>query len=87
MTSQIETVAVPSLVTALKALQTFVTNLGTDPAQVALKFPGAVQVLIGTLEMQLPGLANAEFSAVQTDVNTKIGALITKLESLAPPAA
>jgi hypothetical protein len=84
MTSQIETAAIPAVVAALKALQQFITNLGTDPLTVAAKFPGAVQVLIGTVEMQLPTLADAEFTAVQADVNTKISGWITKLQ---PPAA
>ena len=80
--------AAPSLIAALQALQTFVTNLGTDPAQVAVKFPGALQVLLGTLEMELPSLASSELGAVQTAANARIAALITQLQAIAPkPAA
>jgi hypothetical protein len=74
--------AAPSLIAALQALQTFFTNLGTDPAQVAVKFPGATQVLLGTLEMELPGLAQAELGALQTAANTKIAAWITSLQAM-----
>jgi len=74
------TAATPSLIAVLQALQAFVTNLGTDPAQVAIKFPGASQILIGTVEMQFPALASSELGALQTDINTKIGGWITKLQ-------
>jgi hypothetical protein len=73
--------AAPSLVASLQALQTFITNLGTDPAQVAVKFPGALQVLLGTLEMQLPGLAASEIGAVQTTANAKIASWIASLQA------
>jgi len=73
--------AAPSLITALQALQTFFTNLGTDPAQIAVKFPGATQVLLGTLEMELPGLAQSEIGALQTAANAKIAAWITSLQA------
>lgn len=72
--------AVPSLVSVLQALQTFVANLGTDPAQVAVKFPGALQVLIGNVELQLPALAASEFTTLQADANTKIAGWITSLQ-------
>lgn len=74
--------AVPSLENILVALQQFMTNLGTDPAQVAVKFPGAVQVFLGTIEMQAPGLAASELGAVQSAVNAKIGGWLTTLKSL-----
>jgi hypothetical protein len=72
--------AAPELIIALKALQTFLTNLGTDPTKLALTFPGAAQVLLGTLQLQVPALASAEIGAVQTELNSKISALITKLQ-------
>jgi propanediol dehydratase large subunit len=73
--------AIPSAVAVLQAVQQFITNLGTDPLQVAVKFPGAAQVFLGTVEMQLPVLANAEFSALQADVNAKIEVWIKKLQA------
>src|ERR1700679_4107977 len=48
--------AEPVAIAVLKALQVFIANLGTDPLQVAVKFPGAAQVFLGTVEMQLPAL-------------------------------
>ena len=87
MPDPVVTAAIPSVISVLQALQAFVKNLGTDPLQVAVKFPGAVQVLIGTVEMQLPVLADSEFGAVQTDVNGKIAGWITQLQSKVPPAS
>ena len=75
--------AVPSLVSVLQALQTFIGNLGTDPAQVPAKFPGALQVLIGSVELQLPSLAASEFTTLQADANTKIAAWIAALQKAA----
>jgi hypothetical protein len=76
----IVTAATPSLIAVLQALQAFITNMGTDPATLAIKFPGAVQILLGTVEMQLPLLASSELAAVQTDINSKIGGWISKLK-------
>lgn len=75
--------AAPSLIAVLQAIQTFVTNLGTDPAQVAAKFPGALQVLLGSVELQLPALASNEFQALQTSANARIAAWISSLQAQA----
>ncbi len=64
--------ATPALLAVLQALQTFIANLGTDPLQVAVRFPGAIQVLLGNIELQLPVLAAGEFSVLQQQVNAKI---------------
>lgn len=85
-TNPITAAAVPSLILVLEALQTFIANLGTDPAQVPIKFPGAVQVLLGSVELQLPALASAELGSLQTDVNTKITSWIKSLQATAPSA-
>lgn len=71
----------PAIIAVLQAVQTFLTNLGTDPLQVSVKFPGAVQVFLGTVELQLPVLAGAEFGALETDISSKINAWIAKLQS------
>lgn len=73
--------AAPSLIMVLQAVQQFLTNLGTDPALVVAKFPGALQVLLGTAELQLPILASAEFGALQVAANTKITAWIKSLQA------
>ena len=75
--------AAPSLIAVLQALQAFLANIGTDPTQVAIKFPGALQIFLGTVEMQLPAVATAELGAVQTEANAKIAALIAKLQTAA----
>ena len=69
----------PELVAVLKAIQTFITNIGPDPAQWPLKVPGALTILVGTASLEVPALATAEAGAVQAEVNTKISAWITKL--------
>jgi hypothetical protein len=74
--------AVPSLVAVLQGVEVFIANLGTDPAQIAVKFPGALAMLLGTIELQLPGLANSEIGAVQTAANAKIAAWITSLQAI-----
>jgi hypothetical protein len=73
--------AAPALIEVLKAVEQFIVNLGTDPAQVALKFPGAAAVLMGQIELQIPTLASAELGALQTSINTKIASWITSLQS------
>lgn len=88
MSNPIVVAAVPSLVTVLQAVQTFVANLGTDPVQVPAKFPGALQILLGSVELQLPVLASAEFGALQLDANAKIAGWVKNLQALAAaPAA
>jgi hypothetical protein len=73
--------AAPELVIVLQALQTFLTNLGTDPTKFAITLPGALQVFLGTAELQLPALAGAEVGAVQTAANAKIGSWIAALKA------
>lgn len=72
--------AAPALIAALQALNQFIDNLGTDPAQVVVKFPGALSVLLGQLEMQLPAVASAELGSLQTSAKARIAALITQLQ-------
>jgi hypothetical protein len=74
--------AAPSLIAAIQALEAFVANLGTDPLQIPVKFPGALQVLLGQLELQLPAVAQAEFSTLQAQANAKFAAWITSLQAL-----
>jgi hypothetical protein len=82
--SPIEVAAIPSLIGALTAVKAFIGSLGTDPMQVPIKFPGAVQVLLGTLELQLPVLAQAEFGAVVSEAGSKIDSVIAALQAKLP---
>lgn len=79
--SDIETAAIPSVVAVLTAFKNFNANMGTDPAQWALKLPGALQVFVGTVEMQLPSIAVAEGAALQSTINTKVDGWIAGLEA------
>jgi len=77
--------AAPQLIQILQAVQTLVINMGTDPAQIAIKFPGALAVFLGTVEMQLPALAASEIGAAQTAANAKISSWIASLQAQAAP--
>lgn len=80
--------AAPELIAVLKAVQQFITNVGTDPTKWAVTVPGALTVLIGTAQLQVPALVAAEAGAVATQANTTIGNWITHLQSQeTPPAA
>lgn len=83
MSNDLVKAAAPAIVAVLQAFNQFIVNLGTDPAQIAAKFPGAVQVFLGTAELQLPAVITAELDAVQTDVQAKVAALIAKLQASA----
>jgi hypothetical protein len=85
--SPILVAAAPTLITALKELQTAINTILTgDPLQIPLRVGPAVAILTGELQLLLPELAIAETGVVQADVNTKIGGLITKLQGLNTPA-
>lgn len=77
----IEQAAIPSAIAALQAIQQFVTDMGNDPTKWPLNYPGASLKLLGTLQMQVPGLLNSEGSAVQTEVHTKINGWISSLQA------
>lgn len=74
--------AVPAMLAVISALNQFFANVGTDPVQIAAKLPGAAKVLLGTIEMQLPGLASSEISALEAEVNTKLAGWTTSLKAL-----
>jgi hypothetical protein len=86
MSDPIVTAAIPTAVVVLQAAKQLLLNLGTDPAQIAAKAPGALAVFIGTVEMQFPTLLGAELGAVQTEAASKIDALIAKLQAQVKPA-
>jgi hypothetical protein len=74
--------AAPSLITILQAVQSLVANVGSDPAQIAIKFGPAVAMLLATIEMQLPGLASSEIGVLESQTNAKIGGWISQLKTL-----
>jgi hypothetical protein len=88
MSNAITNAAIPTALAIINAAKQLIANLGTDPAQIPFKAPGAIQIFVGTVEMQFPSLAVAELGAVQTDVNSKLDGLSSKLQAqLAQPAA
>lgn len=80
-----EVAALPSLINAVTAVKTFFNSLGTDPAKIAVNLPGASQVLLGTLELQLVPLAGSEIGAVNAVVNQRLDSLLASLEAKLPP--
>lgn len=81
MSDPITSAAAPVLIVALQAIQAFNANIGTDPQQWPLKLPGAFQVLLGTIDMQLPALAVAEVATLQSSLNARIQARIDALKA------
>jgi hypothetical protein len=85
--SPILVAAAPTLITALQEFQTALnTILIGDPLQIPLRAGPAVAILVGQLQLLLPGLAVAETGVVQAEINTKIGGLITSLQAISKPA-
>lgn len=80
-TNPFEQAALPTAIDVLKAVQTFVNSMGSDPMQWAVKFPGALTVLTGTVELQAPALAQAEAGALQGAANSKLSGWIKALEA------
>ena len=74
--------AAPSLIAVLQAVQQFNINIGADPTKWPITVPGALTILLGTIQLQLPAVASAEATALQADVNGKIGGWITTLKAL-----
>jgi hypothetical protein len=71
----------PELLAAITAAQTFIVNLGSDPLKLPLTAGPALQVFAGTLGLQVPALATAEFGAVQAAVIAQLQAAATKLKA------
>ena len=82
----IEQAAIPSAVALLEAVQAFIKNMGTDPLQWTVKFPGALVALQGAVMLQAPLLANAEGAAVSAQANATVAGWISKLQAAEKPA-
>jgi hypothetical protein len=75
--------AAPTLITAVQELKTCINTILTgDPMQIPLRAGPAATILVAQLQLLIPGLAVAETGVVQTDVNSKLDGLITKLQGL-----
>jgi hypothetical protein len=84
--ASIESAAAPSAINAIQALQTFVTTMGTDPAKWIVNYLPAKLQLLATLTAQLPQLAAAEVTAVDTAINGALSGLVAKLKAKEIPA-
>jgi hypothetical protein len=84
-----EQAALPFAKSVITNLQALVNGLNADPVIAAGQLPGALQVLLGQIQMQFPSLGSAEFGAAKTVVSTQLSGVLTKLDALsaAAPAA
>lgn len=76
--------AAPSLISAIKAIQQFETDIGTNIAQWPVTIPAAKLKLLGNLALLLPGLETSEVAALATVINTTTNGWISQLEALRP---
>lgn len=77
-----EAAAIPFAVYVVTSLQTLVNSLDPNPIIAAQQLPGALQVLVGQVEMKFPSLAVSEFGALKTGVSSQLGNILTKLNAL-----
>lgn len=78
--------AAPTLIQGIELFQAALNTILTgDPMQIPLRAGPAAAILVAQLELLLPGLATAEVSAVNTDVQAKLSGLVTKLQAMVPP--
>lgn len=75
--------AAPTLIQAITLVQDALNTILTgDPAQIPLRAGPAAAILVAKLELLVPSLATAEVGAVNTDVQAKLAAVVTKLQAL-----
>ena len=76
--------AAPVLINILTQLQAMINTIATgDPMLVGARIEPAVQIFLGQVTLQIPGLAGAGLTTLQTDINTKIDGIITQLKAQA----
>lgn len=78
--------AAPSLISAIKAVQQFETDIGTNIALWPVTIPAAKLKLLGALGLLLPGLETSEVSELGTIINTTTSSWIIKLEAVVAAA-
>ena len=89
-TNPFESAAIPFAVFVVASLQSMVNNLDPNPVIAAGQIPGALQVLLGQIEMKFPSLAASEFGAAKGAISTQLSGILAKLNSIqaaATPAA
>jgi hypothetical protein len=79
--------AAPTLILAIQDFKAAINTILTgDPMQIPLRAGPAAAILVGQLQLLLPGLAVAETGAVQADVNAKLDGIVSQLQALNAPA-
>lgn len=76
--------AAPALLQIVNALQTFRTNIGTNPLTAAANLPGAEAVLLGQIQLAFPELATAEFGVLSADAGAQLTSWGSALQALIP---
>jgi hypothetical protein len=75
--------AAPTLITALQEFQVMINTILTgDPLTAPARVVPAAEILVGQLQLLLPGLAASEVGVANTAIDVKIGTLITQLQAL-----
>lgn len=75
----------PELVVVVQAAKTLLNTVFTgDPATVGVRASGAAKIFLGTLELQAPALAAAEFAGLNTLAQGQLDGVIAKLQALKP---
>jgi hypothetical protein len=84
-----ELAAIPTARAAIAAILAFDANMGNDPLQWVVKYPGSKLILIGTIVNLTPGLAAAEGGALMSTVSGLLqgwDAALAKIQASAPAA-
>lgn len=82
-----ELAAIPTALAAIAAVKAFSVNMGADPLQWVVKFPGSQLVLLGTMQNLLPSLLVSEGGALQTMVNSQLDSWTATLQKAQAAAA
>jgi hypothetical protein len=75
-----EQAAIPTAIAALQAVKAFAANMGPDPAQWVVKYPGSKLILLGTIANLVPSLLVSEGGALDTAVNGQVDGWIAALQ-------
>lgn len=76
-----EAAAIPTAINIVLAMKQFKTDLGPDPAKIALTVGPAFLKFAATVELQAPALLTSEWSAVQSNFDTQANSWITTLQA------
>lgn len=78
--------AAPAIISDLKALQQFETDMGPNPALWVVNYPWAKLKLLSAFAQSLPTAIVGEVGAGENLINATTSGWITKLQALQTPA-